>query len=114
VRNSDLRLNSGSVPMTGAATVDLRMHAIGYRLSLQLPEDITVPIEVSGTWDHPTYRPGLSAMLAQTPANGLAILKSTGGSVGRNLEGIRPGTQRRNRRAQGSPRQMRPSTRLMR
>jgi AsmA protein len=91
VHNSDLRLNSGSVPMTGAGTVDLRTHAIGYKLSLQLPENVTVPIEVSGTWDDPTYRPDLAAMLAQTPANALAILKSTGGSVGRNLEGIGEG-----------------------
>jgi AsmA protein len=89
--NNDLRLNSGTVPMTGAGSVDLRTHAIGYRLSLQLPQDITVPIEVSGTWDDPTYRPDLAAMLAQTPANALAILKSTGGSVGRNLEGLGQG-----------------------
>jgi AsmA protein len=91
VHNSDLRLNSGTVPMTGAGTVDLRTHAIGYRLSLQLPQDITVPIEVGGTWDDPTYRPDLAAMLAQTPANAIAILKSTGGNVGRNLEGLGQG-----------------------
>ena len=30
-------------------------------------------------------------MLAQTPANALAILKSTGGSVGRNLEELGQG-----------------------
>jgi AsmA protein len=88
LRNNDLRLNSGIVPMTGAGIVDLRTHAVDYRVSLQLPGGVAVPIQVSGTWDHPNYRPDLAAMLAQTPANALAILKSGGASVGRSLEGV--------------------------
>jgi AsmA protein len=88
VRNGDLHVISGGVSITGAGIVDLRTRAIGYRLSLQLAGNIMVPIEVGGTWDNPTYRPDLALMLAQTPANAIAILKSTGGSVGRNLEGF--------------------------
>jgi AsmA protein len=86
-RNDDLRLQSGIVPMTGAGIVDLRTRAVNYRVTLQLPNGITVPVQVGGAWDNPTYRPDLAAMLAQTPANAIAILKSTGGNVGKNLGG---------------------------
>jgi AsmA protein len=90
-RNDDLRLQSGIVPITGAGIVDLRTRAVNYRVTLQLPNSITVPVQVGGTWDNPIYRPDLAAMLAQTPANAIAILKSTRGNVGKNLEGAGQG-----------------------
>jgi AsmA protein len=77
--------------MTGAGIVDLRTRAVNYRVSLQLGEGIAVPIQVSGTWDHLSYQPDLTAILAQTPGNMLTILKSAGGSVSQGLRGIGQG-----------------------
>jgi AsmA protein len=91
LRNNDLRLSSGLVPATGAGTVDLRTQAIDYRVSLQLPGGVAVPIQVGGTLDNPSYRPDLAAMLAQTPANALTILKSGGSKVGQDLKAIGQG-----------------------
>jgi AsmA protein len=91
LRNNDLRLQLGALPLTGAGIVDLRTRVVNYRVSLQLGEGIAVPIQVSGTWDNLSYQPDLSAMLTQTPGNALAILKSAGGSVGKNLEGVGQG-----------------------
>ena len=90
-RSNDLRIDTGIVPITGAGVADLRTHAVDYRVSLQLEGDVSVPIQINGTWDNPSYRPDLAAMLAQTPANAIAILKSTGGNVGRSLEGAGQG-----------------------
>jgi hypothetical protein len=58
---------------------------------LQLEGGVTVPVQVSGTWDNPSYGPDLAAMLAQTPAAAIAILKSTGGNVGRDLGSLGQG-----------------------
>ncbi len=91
LRNNDLRLQLGALPLTGAGILDLRTRAVNYRVSLQLAEGVAVPIQVSGTWDTLSYQPDLSAMLTQTPDNALAVLKSAGGSVGKNLEGVGQG-----------------------
>jgi AsmA protein len=91
MRSNDLRIDTGIVPITGAGIVDLRTHAVDYRVSLQLEGGVTVPIQVSGTLENPSYRPELGAMLAQTPAAAIAILKSTGGNVGRGLGGVSQG-----------------------
>jgi AsmA protein len=91
MRSNDLRIETGIVPITGAGTVDLRTHAVDYRVILQLQGGVTVPIQVTGTLDNPNFRPDLAAMLAQTPAAAIAILKSTGGNVGRNLGGVGQG-----------------------
>jgi AsmA protein len=88
LRNNDLRLQLGALPLTGAGIVDLRTRVVNYRVSLQLGQGIVVPIQVSGTWDNLNYQPDLSAMLTQTPANALDILKSAGGSVGKDLQGV--------------------------
>jgi AsmA protein len=88
VRNNDLQMRLGAVPLTGAGTVDLRTTVVNYRVSVQLAGGISVPIEVSGTWDNLNYRPDLAAMLVETPGNALAILKSAGGNVGQNIQGI--------------------------
>jgi len=87
LRNNDLQLRLGAVPMTGAGTVDLRTGAVDYRVNVKLGEGVAVPIQVNGTWDNLSYRPDLTAMLAQTPGNVLSVLKSGGGSVGQGLKG---------------------------
>jgi len=87
LRNNDLRVQLGIIPLTGAGSVDLRTRVVDYRVILQLGQGVAVPIQVSGTLDNPSYQPDLSAMLRQTPGNVLAILKSAGGKVGQNLEG---------------------------
>lgn len=91
LRNSDLQLRLGAVPMTGAGTVDLRTRTLSYRVTLQIGEGVAVPIEVSGAWDNLSYRPDLTAMLGETPANVLNVLKSAGGSVGQGLKGVGEG-----------------------
>ena len=93
MRSNDLRIDTGIVPITGAGVVDLRTHAVDYRVSLQLEGGVTVPVQVSGTWENPSYRPDLAAMLAQTPAAAIAILKSTGGNVGRELGSVGQGLE---------------------
>ncbi len=91
----------GAIPLTGAGIVDLRTRVVNYRVSVQLGEGITVPIQVSGTWDNLSYQPDLSAMLTQSPGNAVAILKSAGGSVGQNLEGVGHGVKGVGQRAVG-------------
>ena len=93
MHSNDLRIDTGIVPITGAGVVDLRTHAVDYRVSLQLEGGVTVPVQVSGTWENPSYRPDLAAMLAQTPAAAIAILKSTGGNVGRELGSVGQGLE---------------------
>ena len=88
LRNNDLRLQLGAIPLSGAGIVDLRSRVVDYRVSLQLAGGVAVPIQVSGTWDNLSYRPDLAAMVRQTPGNLGAILKSAGGAVGKNLEGV--------------------------
>ncbi len=88
LRNDDLRLQLGAIPMTGSGTVDLRSQRVDYRVSVQLAGGVAVPIQVSGTLDNLSYRPDLASMLTQTPGNVGAILKSAGGAVGKNLEGV--------------------------
>jgi hypothetical protein len=44
----------------------------------------------------------MAAMLAETPANAIAILKSGGAAVGRNLKGIGQGLQNFGRGAIGT------------
>ena len=101
LHNDDLRVQLGAIPLTGAGIVDLRTRVVNYRVSVQLGEGITVPIQVSGTWDNLSYQPDLSAMLTQSPGNALAILKSAGGSVGQNLEGVGHGVKGVGQRAVG-------------
>jgi AsmA protein len=91
VRNNDLQVRLGGVPMTGAGTVDLRASVVDYRVDVRLGEGIVVPLQVSGTWDNLSYRPDVAAMLMQTPRNVLDSLKSAGGSVGKDLEGVGQG-----------------------
>ena len=91
VRNNDLQVRLGGVPMTGAGTVDLRTSVVDYRVNVRLGEGVIVPVQVSGTWDNLSYRPDVAAMLMQTPRNVLDSLKSAGGSVGKGLEGVGQG-----------------------
>jgi len=88
VRNNDLRVQLGAIPLTGTGIVDLRTRVVDYRVSLQLAGGVVVPIQVSGTVDNLSYKPDLTAMLTQTPGNVAAILNSAGGSLGKNLEGV--------------------------
>lgn len=91
VRNNDLQVRLGGVPMTGAGTVDLRTSVVDYRVNVRLGEGIDVPIQVSGTWNNLNYRPDIAGMLVQTPRNVLDSIKTVGGSVGKGLEGLGQG-----------------------
>ncbi len=88
VRNNDLQVKLGGVPMIGAGTVDLRTSVVDYRVNVRVGEGVAVPIQVSGTLNNLNYRADVGAMLMQTPRNVLDTLKSAGGSVGKGLEGV--------------------------
>ena len=70
LKNSDLQLKSGVVPMTGAGTVDLPNRHVDYRIVPSLVGMLSVPIIVSGPWDNLSYRPDLAGAL-QGAAKGI-------------------------------------------
>jgi AsmA protein len=70
LKNSDLKLTSGVVPMTGAGTVDLPNRHVDYRITPSLAGTLQIPIIVSGPWDNLSYRPDLAGALQGT-AKGL-------------------------------------------
>jgi AsmA protein len=94
VRNDDLQVTSGAVPMTGAGTVDLPQRRVDYKLVPQLAGAIKVPVSISGPWDNLSYRPDAAdalKALGQQPGKALDQLKSatpsTAGAAG-TLKGL--------------------------
>ena len=73
LRNNDLQLKSGTVPVTGAGTVDLPQRTVDYRVVAA-----GIPILVTGPWDALSYRPdvmGALKGLGQQPGKALDQLK---------------------------------------
>jgi AsmA protein len=78
VKNDDLQLKSGVVPVTGAGTVNLPTRTVDYRVTVSLAGAIGVPVLVTGPWDDLSYRPDVGSMLkgaAQEPGKALNQLK---------------------------------------
>ncbi len=84
LKNNDLQLKSGVVPMTGAGTVDLPNQRVDYRVSPSLAGVLNVPVIVSGPWDNLSYRPDLAGALQGT-AKGLI---STPGAILNSVPGV--------------------------
>lgn len=98
LRNNDLQLKSGPIPVTGQGTVSLPARTVDYRLTVNLAGAVGIPVLVTGPWDNLSYRPDLSG-LARQPGALLKSLKNlapsggagTGGSVpspGNLLKGL--------------------------
>jgi AsmA protein len=85
LKNSDLKLTSPEVPMSGAGTVDLPARTVNYRLTPNVAGVLAVPVDITGPWDNLSYRPDLAGIakgLAQDPGKALDVLKNGGGSAG--------------------------------
>jgi AsmA protein len=81
VKNDDLQLKSGIIPITGAGTVNLPNRAVDYRVTVSLAGAIGVPVLVSGPWDNLSYRPDLAGVLqgaAKAPGQLMDQLRSLG------------------------------------
>jgi len=63
LRNNDLQLKSGEVPMTGAGTVDLPHRTVDYKLTPRLAGAVAVPVIVKGPWDDLSYQPDLAGIV---------------------------------------------------
>jgi AsmA protein len=91
LRNSDLRLTSPEIPMTGAGTVDLPQRRVDYKLTPSVAGIVAVPVTVTGPWDDLSYRPDLTGVvkgLAQDPGKALDVLKGQGSSGKDLLKGL--------------------------
>jgi len=84
VKNDDLKLESGLVPVTGNGTVDLPDRTVDYHVTVSPAGAIGVPIAVTGPWDNLSYRPDLGAALqgaAKSPGAVLNQLRNLGGNA---------------------------------
>ncbi|HYL48546.1 MAG TPA: AsmA family protein [Stellaceae bacterium] len=66
LKNNDLKLVSPELPMTGAGTIDLPQRQVNYRLTPKVAGALAVPVEITGPWDHLSYRPDVGAILQQS------------------------------------------------
>ncbi|MGH7088959.1 MAG: AsmA family protein, partial [Stellaceae bacterium] len=85
LKNEDLQLKSGVIPITGAGTVSLPSRRLDYRVTVSLAGAIGVPVMVTGPWDDISYRPDLAGALkgvVKTPGNVLDQLRGLGGKAG--------------------------------
>lgn len=85
LKNSDLKLTSPEIPMTGAGTVDLPLRQVNYRLTPSVAGVLAVPVDITGPWDNLSYRPdlaGLAEGIARDPGKLLKGLKNDGAGSG--------------------------------
>lgn len=74
LRNGDLRLTSGPVPVQGAGTVNLAQETVDYRVTVQIAGQVPVPILVTGPIDNLSYRPDVANALENMVKNPGAVL----------------------------------------
>jgi AsmA protein len=89
LRNNDLQLKSGEVPMTGAGTVDLPRRTVDYKLTPRLAGAVAVPVIVKGPWDDLSYQPDLAGIVG----NPAQLLKGGAQGIGNTLQGGPAGAQ---------------------
>jgi AsmA protein len=82
LRNNDLQLKSGEVPMTGAGTVDLPRRTVDYKVTPRLAGAVAVPVIVKGPWDDLSYEPDLAGIVGN-PAD---LLKGGAQGLGNTLQ----------------------------
>ncbi len=94
LKNNDLKLSSPEVPMTGSGTVDLPSRQVNYRVTPSVAGLLAVPVDITGPWDHLSYRPDLAGIakgLAQDPGKALDVLKGGGSGAGSNAKQLLKG-----------------------
>ena len=82
LRNNDLQLKSGEVPMSGAGTVDLPQRTVDYKLTPRLAGAVAVPVIVKGPWDDLSYQPDLAGIVG----NPAELLKGGAQGIGNTLQ----------------------------
>lgn len=93
--NRDLTVSTASIEATGAGTVDLPARTLDYRVAPRLIAGIvTVPVIVSGPWDHISYTPdvaGIAKGIVTAPVNvvgaGVGGVGRVGSSIGNGVGG---------------------------
>ncbi len=80
LKNSDLKMTSSGWPTTGAGTVDLVQRRVDYRLTPKVAGALSVPVKITGPWDHLSYRPDLKGIAGQNGKALQNILKNPPGA----------------------------------
>jgi AsmA protein len=76
LKNSDLKMDSPGLPMTGAGTVDLPQQRVDYKLTPKIVGALAVPVNITGPWDDLSYRPDLAGVVTQSGKSLKNILKN--------------------------------------
>ncbi len=80
LKNSDLKMTSSGWPTTGAGTVDLVQRRVDYRLMPKVAGALSLPVKITGPWDHLSYRPDLKGIAGQNGKALQNILKNPPGA----------------------------------
>jgi AsmA protein len=87
--SNDLSVSTDAIDATGAGTVNLPARTLNYRITPRLVAGIvTVPVIVSGPWDHLSYRPDLAGIakgVVLAPVNVLGGAAGVGKNVGQGI-----------------------------
>lgn len=79
LRNEDLNVTYPLGLITGAGSVDLPARTLDYRVVVAIGGAMKLPVNIGGSWDHPTYRPDLPDALkgvVQNPGRALDQLRT--------------------------------------
>jgi AsmA protein len=76
LKNSDLKMDSPGLPMTGAGTVDLPQQRVDYKLTPKIVGALAVPVNITGPWDNLSYRPDLAGVVTRSGKSLKNILKN--------------------------------------
>lgn len=112
--NSDLKMLSPLLRVTGSGTVDLPNRMLNYRVEPKLAatlqgqgggeaKGIEVPVVIEGPWASPRFRPDLASML-QNREQTIETIKSLKGEGGKEmLKGLLGGGQKTETPTEGAP-----------
>jgi AsmA protein len=90
--NRDLAVSTASMDATGGGTVDLPARTLNYRIEPRLVAGIvTVPVIVSGPWDHIGYSPDVAGIAKGIVTAPVKVVGAGVGGVGRVGTGVTNG-----------------------
>ncbi len=79
LHNEDLKVIAPLTQLTGAGTVNLPARTLDYRVVVAIAGAVKLPVNIGGSWDHPTYQNDLADTLKgaiQNPGRALDQLKT--------------------------------------
>lgn len=89
--NRDLSVSTSSIDATGSGTVNLPGRSLNFRIEPKLMAGIvTVPVTVSGPWDHVSYTPDLAGIakgIVTAPVNAIGDAAGGVSKVGQGVGG---------------------------